>query len=218
MLTLTHLVFSPPSRLARLLVGEKRLQCEFRQAEDPADHLPALTERQSADDDGIDYVGLWAIIDYLERNYEDHPLFPDDAGDCRDALRWLDYLTGLFPERITKRIVFERASPRYTGALRSSPDMNVVRKGREELVKAMGEFGAVIEPKGNLAGKHCSVADLALAANLSALDYFGEIKWDDFPPMHEWYMRIKSRPAFHSLLTDNVPGQRPSMNYAELDF
>ena len=210
---LTHLIFSPASRLARLMIGEKRLACDYLMAEDASAHLPVFV-----DADETTCVGLWAIVDHLERTYEDHPLFPDEADDCREALRWLDYLMGSFPDRVTKRIVNERASPRYTGASRTSPDMNVVRKGREEVVKAMAEFGAIIDLHGNLAGKHCSIADLALAANLSALDYFGEVKWDDFPPMHEWYMRIKSRPAFHNLLSDNVPGQRPSSFYAELDF
>lgn len=209
----THLVFSPPSRLARLMIGEKRLACDYLMAEDTSAHLPIFV-----DADETVCVGLWAIVDRLESEYEDHPLFPEDADDCRDALRWLDYLMGPFPDRVTKRIVFERASPRYTGAPRGTPDMNTVRKGREELDKALVEFGHIIEPKGNLAGKHCSIADLALAANLSALDYFGEVKWDDYPPMHEWYMRIKSRPAFHNILADNVPGQPPVSLYVELDF
>lgn len=213
MRTLTHLVFAPASRLARLMVGEKHLSCDYVQAEDATAHMPVLV-----DADGTCCTGLWAIVDHLERNYEDHPLFPDDPDDAREALRWLDYLMGPFLERVTRRIVFERASPRYTGASRASPDMNVVRAGREDLDKALQGFGAIIEPRGNLAGKHCSIADLALAAHLSGLDYFGEVKWDDYPPMHEWYMRIKSRPAFRHLLTDNVPGQRPSNLYAELDF
>jgi glutathione S-transferase len=211
---LTHLVFSPASRLARLLVGEKRLTCDYLPAEDASAHLPVFVD---ADETRCD--GLWAIVNHLENNYEDHPLFPEDADDCREALRWLDYLMGVFPERVLKRIVYERANPRFTGApSRSSPDMNVVRKGREELNRELVEFGRRIEPQGNLVGKHCSIADLALAADLSALDYFGEVKWDDFPPMHEWYMRIKSRPAFHNILSDSVPAQPPVSHYAELDF
>jgi len=209
-----HLVFSPASRLARLMIGEKRLACDYVLAEDATAHLPVFVD---ADETRCD--GLWAIVDHLERTYEDNPLFPEEAADYREALRWLDFLMGPFPERVTRRIVFQKANPRFTGASsRSTPDMNIVRSGRDELHKAMAEFGAIVEQRGNLAGKICSIADLALAANLSALDYFGEVKWDDYPPMHEWFMRIKSRPAFRSLLADRIPGQPPVSLYAELDF
>ena len=33
-----------------------------------------------------------------------------------------------------------------------------------------------------------------------------------------WYVRIKSRPAFRSLLTDSLPGLQPPAHYADLDF
>ena len=61
-------------------------------------------------------------------------------------------------------------------------------------------------------------ADLALAAHLSALDYYGEVPWTDYPPVTEWYIRMKSRPSFRPLLADRVPGQPPVPHYAELDF
>ncbi|MEI9929615.1 MAG: hypothetical protein WDM89_03355 [Rhizomicrobium sp.] len=57
-----------------------------------------------------------------------------------------------------------------------------------------------------------------MAAHLSALDYFGEVPWSEFPQAGEWYVRMKSRPAFRSLLADRLPGQPPVMHYAELDF
>lgn len=209
-----HLVFSPASRLARLMIGEKRLACDYLLAEDAQAHLPVFIDQDETRCDG-----LWAIVDHLEGEYENYPLFPEDPLERREALRWLDLTMTVFPEQITRRIVFEKANPRFTGApSRSTPDMNVVRKGREELHKALTEYSTIIEEYGNLAGKVCTIADLALGANLSALDYFGEVKWNDYPAMREWYMRIKSRPAFRSLLADRVPGQPPVAHYAELDF
>ncbi|MEP6831412.1 MAG: glutathione S-transferase family protein, partial [Rhizomicrobium sp.] len=53
---------------------------------------------------------------------------------------------------------------------------------------------------------------------LSALDYFGEVPWSEFPVTTEWYVRMKSRPSFRSILADRVPGQPPAAHYAELDF
>jgi glutathione S-transferase len=209
-----HLVFSPASRLARLLVGEKRLTCDPSLAEDTKAHLPVFVDL-----DETRCEGLWAILDHLETNYADHPLVPEDAAERREAFRWLDRFVGDFPEKVTRRIVYEKANPRFTGApSRSTPDMNVIRQGREALHEALGVIGPVVEQHSYLTGRVCTIADLALAANLSALDYFGEVKWDDYPAMKEWYMRIKSRPCFRSLLADRVAGQPPVSHYAELDF
>jgi glutathione S-transferase len=79
-------------------------------------------------------------------------------------------------------------------------------------------IGQAAEATGNLATRECTLADLAVAAHISALDYFGEIPWAEYSPAAEWYVRIKSRPAFRTLLADRVPGQPPTATYAELDF
>ena len=59
--------------------------------------------------------------------------------------------------------------------------------------------------------------DLAVAAHISAIDYFGEVPWADYPIAAEWYVKMKSRPSFRTLLADRVPGQPPVSHYAELD-
>jgi glutathione S-transferase len=211
---LTHLVFSPASRLARLMLGEKRLVVDPQTAEDATAHLPILIEL-----DGSRCEGLWAIVDHLEGAYPEHPLIPENAAERAEALRWLDWTMAVLGERVTRKIVYEKANPRATGApSRSTPDMNVIRSGRETLRELMPKLGAMVEQRGNLAGRICTIADLALAAQLSALDYFGEVPWDATPAMKEWYVRLKSRPSFRSLLADRVPGQPPVAQYAELDF
>ncbi len=196
------------------MIGEKRLACDPVQAEDTHRHLPVFV-----DQDDTACEGLWAIVDRLEGYYPDYPLVPEDEAMRRDALRWLDWAMGPMTAQITGCIVFEKANPRFTGApSRSTPDMNVIRQGREALHAALLEIAPILEANGYLAGKVCTIADLALAANLSAMDYFGEVKWDDYPAIKEWYMRVKSRPCFRSLLADRVPGQPPVMHYVELDF
>ena len=142
----------------------------------------------------------------------------DDAAR-RECLRWVDYAMGPFHEQVTQRIVYEKAAPKYTGAgFSRAPDMNVIRAGREELKLALKQIGAAAETNGNLACRETTLGDLAVAAHLSALDYFGEVPWTDFPAAAEWYVRMKSRPSFRSILLDRVPGQPPVSHYAELDF
>ncbi|MGZ5923130.1 MAG: glutathione S-transferase family protein [Rhizomicrobium sp.] len=211
---LIHLTLSPASRLARLMVGEKRLSCDPIASDDPSAHLPVFVEL-----DGSRCEGLWAIVDHLEGTYPDHPLTPEDPLQRAEVLRWLDWAMGTLHDQVTRRIVFEKGAQRFTGAAsRSAPDMNVIRQGREALRVMLKIIGQAAETNGNLAIRECTLADLAVAAHLSALDYFGEIPWTDYPQAAEWYVRIKSRPSFRTLLADRVPGQPPTMTYAELDF
>jgi glutathione S-transferase len=211
---LIQLLLAPTSRLARLVLGEKRLGYDLPPLEDPHAHLPVLVEL-----DGARREGLWAIVDHLEGTYPDPPLTPEDPEARADALRWLDWAMGPFHEQITQKIVFEKAAQRFTGATaRRAPDMNVIRGGRDALKPALAEIGRAVEVKGNLAARDCSLGDLAVAAQLSTLDYFGEVPWKDFPLACEWYVRMKSRPSFRSLLGDRIPGQPPVSHYVELDF
>ncbi|MDR1907602.1 MAG: glutathione S-transferase family protein, partial [Holosporales bacterium] len=63
-----------------------------------------------------------------------------------------------------------------------------------------------------------SIADIAVAAHISVLDYLGGVSWSHFPVVKEWYMRIKSRPSFKRILSDRVPSIQPASYYANLDF
>lgn len=211
---LIQLLLSPASRLIRLAAGEKRISCNLVSAEDAGAHLPVWVE-----DDGCSVTGIWAIVDHLENTYPDPPLLPEDAAERGEALRLLDWSMVIFHEEITRRIVFEKASQAQTGSHnRRPPNMETIRAGRTALRTTLPALGALAESRGFLAGRQLSLADLALAAHVSALDYYSEIPWTEFPAVTEWYYRLKSRPSFRTLLSDRVPGQPPALHYAELDF
>jgi glutathione S-transferase len=211
---LIQLLLSPASRLIRLAAGEKRISCSLVAAEDANAHLPVWLE-----EDGSSATGIWAIVDHLENTYPDPPLLPEDAAERGEALRLLDWSMSIFHEEITRRIVFEKASQAQTGShSRRPPNMETIRAGRSALRTTLPALGALAESRGFLAGRQLSLADLALAAHVSALDYYGEIPWTEFTALTEWYYRLKSRPSFRTLLTDRVPGQPPAPHYGELDF
>ena len=211
---LTHILMSPPCRLVRLILSEKRILCQLAAPEDVLSHLPILTE-----DDGHAVTGLWAIVDHVEGLHPDPPLLSEDSAERAESLRLLDWSIGHFHEEVTKRIVFQKASQTHTGALvKSTPDMQMVRLGRQALHRALASLGQLADRHGFLASRDVSLADLAMAAHLSALDYYGEVPWTEYTPIMEWYTRMKSRPSFRPLLADRVPGQPPVPHYAELDF
>ena len=77
-----------------------------------------------------------------------------------------------------------------------------------------------------LAGAHArlarrrglSYADLAAAAHLSAVDYLGDVPWNEDEAAKNWYARVKSRPSFRPLLAETLAGMPPAKHYADLDF
>src|ERR1051326_4487702 len=210
---LAHLLLSPPSRLARLLIAAKALTLDPVTAEDMSTQLPVFIDM-----DGTRAIGLWAIVDHLEGGYPEHALTPEDAATRAETLRLLDWAMGTLHENVMRRIVYEKASQRFTGApAKRAPDMEAIRAGRESLKAVLQEIGASADTHGYLAARECTLGDLAVAAHISALDYFGEIPWAENASAAEWYMRMKSRPSFRSLLSDRVPGQPPVSHYAELD-
>ena len=115
-----------------------------------------------------------------------------------DTLRLLDWAMGPFHETVTRRIVFEKGGQRHTGAPSYSGrrTWTSMRRGREALKEALATLGDAADRHGYLAARECTLGDLALAAHLSALDYFGEVPWKDFSSAAEWYLRVKSRPGF----------------------
>lgn len=211
---LVHLSMSPPCRFVRLALGEKRLAFNAAVATDPSSHLPVLIDL-----DGTTVTGIWAIVDHLEGGYPEHPLVPEDPGQRSEALRLLDWTMSKFDDEVTNRIVFEKAPHNQTGSLlQRPPRMDIVRLGRKALNEHLPELELLCEKRGYMAGREISLADLAIAAHLSALDYFGEVPWDENSGILEWYLRMKSRPSFRPLLSDRLPGQPPAPHYADLDF
>ena len=99
-----------------------------------------------------------------------------------------------------------------------APDISAMRHGREALKDHLRYFESLLSVRNWLAGHSLSYADFACAGQLSIFDYFDEINWSRYPNLKTWYMVIKSRPCFRSLLNDRLPGMPASAHYQELDF
>jgi glutathione S-transferase len=93
-----------------------------------------------------------------------------------------------------------------------------VRKALDLLKAHLDYIGRLADGRNWLAGDNLSLADLAGAAHLSAIDYIGDVPWADFPSAKAWFQRLKSRPSFRPLLTDSVRGIAASQSYTDLDF
>ena len=93
-----------------------------------------------------------------------------------------------------------------------------MRAATQNILTHLDYIGHLAERRNWLAGELFSLADIAAAAHLSAVDYVGGVPWDHNQEARTWYARVKSRPSFRSLLADHLPGLPPPAHYADLDF
>lgn len=228
MATLLHHPLCAFSRSVRLALAECGVEAdlteekpwEWRQeflAINPAGTLPVLI----TDDQGP-IAGAYPISEYLgdtmeERGNRGFQPFPGDAIGRAEVRRLVDWFHHKFYDEVTDYLVQEKVFRRY-GPQSTSPNMEAMRAGHDNLRYHLTYVGHLTETRSWLAGDAMSFADLAAAAHLSALDYLGEVPWEEFEPAKNWYALVKSRPSFRPLLQDRVAGFTPSQVYADLDF
>lgn len=218
---LYHLPLSPFCRKVRLAAGEKRIEVELveeRWWEQNPEFLRRnpLARIPVARVDGRVMAESQAICEYLDEVYPEPRLItgtPAERYEVRRICAWFD---DTFNREVTARIMGERV---WKKVLRQGyPDSKAVKAGLSRIKFHLDLMGQLLDERRWLAGNHLSLADFTAAAHLSCLDYISDVDWDRAPVVRDWYATLKSRPAFRSVLADNIPGMPPSPQYAELDF
>ncbi len=222
MRTLYHLWLEPASRKVRLALGEKKLDFEMKVentwerrpeflAMNPAGEVPVLIE------DGVGVLAEGAAIcEYLDEVYPEPPLLgrePPARAETRRLVAWFD---GKFKSEVSDNLVGEKVMKRFLGL--GGPSTQAIRAGLANIHTHLEYIAWLAESRNWLAGDDLSLADLAAAAHLSAVDYLGDVPWEEHPGAKQWYARVKSRPSFRPLLKDTIPGLPPPRHYANLDF
>lgn len=229
MLTLYHHPFVTASRAVRLALGEYKLDYKLEEqapwARDesflhlnPAGTVPVLI------DQGVIICGLSASLEYIDEMYGDSAgelrYMPLDTVARAETRRLIEWFGPKFHDEVSYYIlgekVYRRFAPEMMGG--ANPDMRQVHVARENLRIHLRYIGFLMQERSWLAGNRLSAADLVAAAQISAIDYFGDVPWDVSERAKLWYARIKSRPAFRQLLADRLPGVPAAENYANLDF
>lgn len=222
MRTLYHLWLSPSSRKVRLLMAEKKLDFEMkiertweRRDEflslNPTGKVPVLVE-----DDGSVIADSTAICEYLDELHPDPPLIGRDAAARAETRRLVAWFDEKFRAEVTDNLIGEKVIKKFLGL--GEPSVEAIRAGLANLRTHLDYISWLADSRNWLAGDELSLADLAAAAHLSALDYLGDVPWEDHVRAKEWYARLKSRPSFRLLLKDRIPGLTPPKHYANLDF
>lgn len=232
MARLTHFKLCAFSRSIRMALDELDIEVELVE-ELPWEWRPAFLALNPAGDlpvlelgDGLVVSGAYAISEYLGEMVHRSPpderpfdLFPGTDEDRAEVRRLIDWFHRKFNSECSREMLRERVEVRLRPELaRKSPDLEMLRALRANLRYHMSYIAYLADQRRWLAGDDMSFADLAAAAHLSCLDYLDEVPWDAYPGARDWYVRVKSRPSFRSLLADRVAGVVPPMHYANLDF
>lgn len=230
MLTLFHHPLSPQSRYVRLILSEYGVPVRLAEERfwdrreeflllNPSAEVPVLVaEGQPA------VPGAAVIAEYLEEILPPSEiadrLMPPRPAERVEVRRLTHWFNAKFDAEVSGPLVLERVFKRYMTREQGggSPDTEALRAARHNIRYHLAYIGWLARSRDWLAGERLTLADLAAAAHLSAVDYLGEVPWSEDEAAKQWYARVKSRPSFRPLLTETLAGLPPAEHYADLDF
>ena len=222
MATLYHHPLSPFCRKVRIFAAEKSIPVSL-EIEAPWARRPEFVALNAAgtvpvwvEDDGTTIPESNAICEYLDEMVPLPSLLGDDPQQRAETRRLAAWFDIKFHDEVTRYVHGELLLKRLRRD--GEPNSAAIRAGRQNLVTHLAFIGWLTDHRNWLAGDRFSLADIAAAAQLSVLDYLGEVQWENAPEAKDWYQRIKSRPTFRLILADVLPGFPPPAHYADLDF
>ena len=147
-------------------------------------------------------------------------LLPRESGARVEVRRLMSWFHDKFFAEVSGPLTSERFYKRHmpVNAGGGAPDTEVLRAARHNIRYHLAYIGWLVRTRDWLAGERLSYADLAAAAHLSAVDYLGDVPWNEDEAAKNWYARVKSRPSFRPILAETLAGVPPSKTYADLDF
>ena len=221
MIRLYHVPLSPFCRKVRLSLAEHRIEVELVEERywepsadflrrNPAGKVPVLRI------DGLTLTESAAICEYVEETRPERALMPERAAERHEVRRLVSWFDDGFHHEVTSKLLYERVNKKLHG--RGHPDSSAVKSGALAIRRHLDYMTGLLDRRRWLAGDAMTLADFAAAAHLSSLDYISDVDWNRSETVRDWYAKIKSRPAFRTILADAVPGFPPPRHYADLDF
>ncbi|MCR9127119.1 MAG: glutathione S-transferase family protein [Rhodobacteraceae bacterium] len=221
MAKLFHVPLSPFCRKVRLSLAEKKIEVElveerYWEAEpdflrrNPAAKVPVLRL------DGRFLAESAAICEYIEETRPDPALMPRAPEERYEVRRLVSWFDDKFHNEVTSKLLYERVNKKVMG--KGYPDSANVKAGARAIKYHLDYMTWLLDHRRWLAGDVMTLADFAAAAHFSSLDYISDVDWNRSSVVKDWYAKIKSRPAFRSILADQIWGFPPPAHYADLDF
>ena len=221
MVLLVHSSILPQCRKIRILMAEKKMLFVLKEETpwslskdilriNPAGELPIFIF------DGNIIAGNYAISEFLEETYTQNRLINGNNKDRAETRRLIDWFDNKFYKEVYQYIAGEKIYKRF--ALHQPPESKKIKAGINNLRYHLEYIDWIVERNNYLVGSNFSLADISAAAQLSIIDYLGDVPWESYKNAKLWYSKIKSRPSFKEILNDRIKGIYPSSNYTNLDF
>ena len=219
---LYHFPLCPFSRKVQLALGEKKIPYElvtlypWDAGEEflrlnPAGRVPVMHDP----DRRYTLIDSVAICEYLEETVDDRPLILGSARARAEIRRLLAFFDECFYADVTGPLLHEKMRKRLV--LRQSPDSRNLNSARRLLHDHLDYMDWLIDNRRWLAGSQLSLADFAAAAQISVVDYLGDMDWSGHESAHGWYRVMKSRPSFAPLLRQKMEGLPAPKHYADVN-
>jgi len=221
MVLLVHSSILPQCRKIRILMAEKKMLYVLKEETpwalskdimkiNPSGELPIFIF------DGNIIAGNYAISEFLEETYTQNRLIVGGNKERAETRRLVDWFDNKFYREVYQYIAGEKIYKRF--ASKQPPESRKIKAGVNNLRYHLEYIDWIAERNNYLVGNDFSLADISAAAQLSVIDYLGDVPWDDYTNAKLWYSKIKSRPSFKEILNDRIKGIYPSKQYTDLDF
>ena len=221
MIILHHYYLCSSSRYIRLILEEHKItyntqlenywkpQKDFLQL-NPAGHLPVILNKEN-----FPIVGANACLEYIkDLNLKPH-LFVNNYKDKAELYRLHHWFDTIFKKEVLDPIIYEKVFSRIVENI--IPNSENIRAALQNLDFHAQYFNYLLDNKNYFIKDKLTYLDLLAAANLSVLDYLGLLNLKTNKNVKEWYLKIKSRPSFKTLLKDQIVGLNPHENYKSID-
>ena len=161
-------------------------------------------------------IGVYPIIEYMAETFEDFYLMPK-SNDIRAKIR---YYTNWFNEKFYREVSKILIDEKMIRLLmrKDGPRSNFIKASKVNLTHHFSYLTQWLIENPNIVGEKISCVDIVAASHIATIDYFGEINWDSWGVIKNWYSIVKSRPSFQAILQDRIAGLNPPKHYGKLDF
>lgn len=223
MLEVYHYPLCPFSRKLRVILREKQLEFELFQEQywerrkafirlNPAGNTPVVIFGGNKIISGNN-----AIYEYIEetRNIDNSLIYgtPEQRAEIRRVNEWFDVK---FYNEVTKYLFNEKIFKTINGL--GAPNSEAIRAAKTNILYHLDYITFLLRDNRYLLSDAPCLADYAAAAQISVVDFIGDVPWKSYERVKDWYSLIKSRPSFKQILMDKVPGFTPPDYYIDPDF
>ena len=222
MITLYHYYLCSSSRYIRLILEEHKIsyqtqlenywkpQNDFLEL-NPAGHLPVLVNEEN-----FPVIGANACVEYIKDLELRSNFFVDNYKEKAEINRLVHWFEVIFKKEVFDPIIYEKVYSRIVENI--TPNSENIRAALQNLDFHIQYFNYLLNNKNYFIKDELTYLDFLAAANFSVLDYLGLLNLKSHENIREWYLKLKSRPSFRTLLKDQIVGLNPHENYKNMDI